>query len=54
MVKRFKHIVVDEDTYNLIMGDCLNEFLEHHPDFEGMKLTQNFILKKIVDYYLNN
>ena len=36
----------------LLMEECKIEFLKHHPDFEGMTLTQDFMLTKIIEYYL--
>jgi len=47
------HLVCSPETKKLIMEDCVEEFLEHHPEFEGMNITHNFILKKIGDFYLN-
>ena len=36
----------------LIMEDCVQEFLEHHPEFEGMNITHNFMLLRLAKYYL--
>jgi len=47
-----KHLLVDYETFDLVMKDCIVEFLEHHPEFSGMKITQNFIVKKIANHYL--
>ena len=45
-------MVVDHDTYIIIMQDCIREFIDHHPEFEGMKITQSFILRKLAAFYL--
>lgn len=39
-------------TKKMIMEDCIKLFLEDNPEYEGMKITQNFILKRIAKYYL--
>lgn len=46
------HLTCSKTTRKLIMENCIKEFKKHHPDFEGMKISQGFILKEIVDYYL--
>lgn len=46
------HMTCSEETRDLIMQDCLNDFLTHHPEFKGMKLSQGFMLKKIAETYL--
>lgn len=49
-----ERLVCSLETKKLVTTDCVNEFLEHHPDFKGMNITNNFILNKIVEYYLKN
>ncbi len=43
-----------KETKDLIMNDCVKEFISHHREFEGMKITHGFMLKKIAEYYLKN
>ena len=39
-------------TKNLIIEKCVCEFLEHHPELRGIKVTQNMILRQIAEFYL--
>jgi len=48
-----KHLLVDYETFNLVMKDCVKEFLEQHPEMKGMNITQNFIVKQIALEYIN-
>lgn len=41
------------ETKRLIVEKCLKNFLEFHPEMEGMKITQNHILVIIGKFYLN-
>lgn len=53
--KHYKiHLTCSKKTADMIMQDCAREFINHHPDFEGMKLSQGFMLKKIAEHYLNS
>ena len=47
-----KHLTASPEVYNLITVECVKEFLKHHPEFEGMNISQDFILRKIAIYYL--
>jgi hypothetical protein len=49
-----EHLVCSKTTKKLILNDCVEEFLEHHPEFKGYNITQDFILRKIVEYYLEH
>ncbi len=46
------HLTCSSETKDLILNECVNEFLKHHKDFEGMNVSQGFILKRIAEYYL--
>ncbi|MCX6709793.1 MAG: hypothetical protein NTV63_02445 [Candidatus Woesearchaeota archaeon] len=35
-----------------LISDCQKIYLKHHPEMSGIRLTQGFMLKKIIDYYL--
>lgn len=47
------HLSVHPDTKKAVMN-CIPEFLEHHPELRGMKITENFIVKQIADFYRAN
>lgn len=33
--------------------ECIKEFLRHHPELDGMKISENMIVLRIAKYYLN-
>ena len=41
----------DDELYELI-EHVRHEFLEHHPEFCGMRLSKRFLLIKACEYYL--
>jgi len=43
-----------KDTKNLIMSQCVDEFLRHHPELKGINVTQNMILNHIGNFYLKS
>jgi len=45
------HLTCSEYTKSLIRNDCVEEFLNHHPEFNEVNITDNFILKKIGEFY---
>ena len=52
--KYSSRLTVSDSTKNLICNGCRKEFLIHHPEFEGMKLTENFIVRQIAEHYLRS
>lgn len=52
MTKRHKLIRVEVETDELL-NMCVKEFLDSNPEFRGMKITKNFIVRRIADYYLD-
>lgn len=36
-----------------LRAEVKKEFLSHNPKFNGMKLTDHFLIKKVLDYYLD-
>lgn len=47
-------LACSESTKKLIMGDCIKDFLSHHPELSGINVTQNMILRQIAEYYLKH
>lgn len=43
-----------ESTKKLIIDDCVEEFIAHHPELRGINVTHNMILRQIAEYYLNH
>ncbi len=46
------HLTCSQETKDLILNECAEEFIKHHPELNGMKVSQGFILKKITEFYL--
>lgn len=42
------------ETKEKIMIACKDDFLDHHPEFNSVKISQGFMLKTLADYYLKN
>lgn len=49
-----RRLTCDEETYKLIMQDCVKEFRKNHPEFEGKPIHQNHILRQIAKYYAHS
>lgn len=47
-----RRLVVDQETYDLVTKECKEEFLRHQTDIEGMKISQNFLVRRIARYYI--
>jgi hypothetical protein len=50
--KYVKKLSVSQSTFDLVTKDCIKAFLEDNPDFEGMKITQNYIIRRMAKRYL--
>jgi hypothetical protein len=48
----FCHLACSRETKRLIVEDCVQEFLRYNPDFVGMKVTHELILRRLALYYL--
>lgn len=42
-----------EDTVALI-EEAKTTFLDHHPENDGINLTRNLIIKRALNYYIEN
>lgn len=45
-------IRADEEDRNSLMNECKQLFLEEHPEMEGYEITQRFMFKKVIKFYL--
>ncbi len=45
-------LTVSESTKDMVMNECREEFIRHHPELKGMKITENFIIRQIAEFYL--
>lgn len=48
----YKKLSVSESTRNKI-NECILKFLEKNPQYNGMKITKEFIMKVLSENYLN-
>jgi len=46
------HLTCDNETKELIMVQCIEEFRNQNPSFYKIKLSSKFILNRIAKYYL--
>lgn len=47
-----RHLTCCQEVYEMIVVDCIREYIEHHPEMEGAKISQNHILKQISKFYI--
>ena len=52
MVINYVNLACSRETKDIIMKDCIEEFIKNNPKFEGMTITQEFILRRIAKFYL--
>lgn len=50
----YKVLAVKLETHDLVMKNCLKEFLKENPKFVGMKISQNYLIKRIAEFYLKS
>jgi len=48
--KCYVKLTVTSETKRMVLS-CIPDFLEHHPEVKGMKITENFIVMQIADHY---
>lgn len=47
-------LTVSESTKSMVVEECKKEFLTHHPEIKGMKITENFIVRQLAEFYLKS
>lgn len=47
-----RHLVCNEEVHELITIQCVKEYLKHHPEALGSKISQNHILRQVGKFYL--
>ena len=54
MSSNYLKLAVRKDTYALITGDCIKEFIKHNPEIAtlNIKVTHDMILSRIAKHYL--
>lgn len=53
MPNSFTRLAVRKDTFDLVTQTCKEVFLKDNPDLEGFNITNDFIVKRIANYYIN-
>lgn len=48
-----RHLLCNQEVYDLITKKCVEEYLKHHPEMLGAKISQNHILRQISKFYLD-
>lgn len=49
----YNNLAVKDETFNLVTVSCMEMFLKHNPQFKGLKISQDFLIKRIALAYLN-
>lgn len=44
-------VSIEKEYKKILMTECIELFLKEHPELSGMKLTEKFMLRRIIDYY---
>lgn len=52
MIKFSERLACTKETKDLIMNDCVKEFIKNNPELDGVYVTHEMILKRIAKYYL--
>lgn len=45
-------LVVTREVKDLVLKQCKEEFIRYNPKFKGMFLSQNFIVHRIAEHYM--
>lgn len=48
----YEHLSVRPDTKTLVMKNCIEEFLKYNPKFKGMHITEEFIIRRMAEHYM--
>jgi len=54
MVDAWSHIRARQSTIDKIRSSIKEDFLDHYPEFRSMRLSDDFLLNKMIDFYLEN
>jgi len=54
MSESWRQMRCSKDNLSKLRNEVKQEFLKHHEEFEGYPLSDNFILTKVIKYYLES
>ncbi len=49
-----QHMVCSPTTKSLIVENCVEEYLKHHPEMKGFTVTHEHILRQLAEFYLKS
>lgn len=49
-----RRLAVDEETYSLVVKDCIKIFKANNPDFKKINISHNKMVNVLAKYYINN
>ncbi|KKN07608.1 hypothetical protein LCGC14_1065150 [marine sediment metagenome] len=49
-----KKLCCSQEIFDAITIKCVEEFKKHHPELEGVNVTQNMILSQLKNFYLRS
>lgn len=52
MSLKWAKICCHTETKNKLMNDCKAIFLKSHPEFKDFNITEDFILRKVITFYI--
>lgn len=52
--KTYVNLGVKPKEKKRLLDNCKKEYLFHHPEMKGIPLSQNFLLGKVIDFYLKD
>jgi len=52
MAKQYYHLNVSKECFLLFRNECKGEFIKHHPELKGTRITDDQLLNRIVQFYI--
>jgi hypothetical protein len=49
-----ERVLCSKETKIRIENECKEEFIRNNPDFDGMVISNGFMIQKVVEYYLTH
>tara|TARA_R100001530_G_scaffold129397_1_gene99697 strand:- start:1194 stop:1409 length:216 start_codon:yes stop_codon:yes gene_type:complete len=45
-------LTVTPETKSMLKNECIEEFMIHHPELKGMNITEEFMVRQVIEHYL--
>lgn len=49
-----RRLSCNDETYALVVKDCVDLYRQEHPELSDIQITHNFILRRIAEFYLED